>query len=138
MRTVLDILHKAGGWRHGLYISIPNQPYMNLLIEAMGEPGPCGLPSLSVSHYGERNGDLTRDPEMCFELGFAGGAHLNPFYWRNDYVEAELWSRFVRDGLYHYHTELHKEHENFAKLWDKNLRRQGFADVFDPSRHMRQ
>jgi len=22
-----------------------------------------------------------RDPEMCFELGFAGGAHLSPYYW---------------------------------------------------------
>jgi hypothetical protein len=29
------------------------------------------------------------DPEMCFELGYAGGAHLKPFYWRNDYVGIE-------------------------------------------------
>jgi hypothetical protein len=71
-----------------------------------------------------------RDPEMCFELGFAGGAHLNPFYWRNDYAGIEQWSRFIRDPHYCYHTQLHAEHERFAKLWDKNLRQQGFANAF--------
>ena len=77
MQTVLDILKKAGGWHPGLSLRIENQPYMALVIEAMDEPGPCGLPALSVAHYG----DLMRDPEMGFELGCAGGAHLSPFYW---------------------------------------------------------
>ena len=40
---------------------------MVLVIEAI-EPGPLGLPGLSVAHYGEQNGDLMRDPEMWFEL----------------------------------------------------------------------
>jgi hypothetical protein len=84
MNTILDILGKAGGWHPGLYLKIDNPPYMELVIEAMDESGPCGLPSISVAHYGEQNGDAMRDPEMCFELGFAGGAHLNPFYWRNE------------------------------------------------------
>lgn len=30
MKTVLDILHKAGGWRHSLYVKIENPPYMEL------------------------------------------------------------------------------------------------------------
>jgi len=64
-----------------LSLKIENQPHMSLVIEAMDESGPCGLPALSVAHYGEQNGDLMRDPEMCFELGFAGGAHLSPYYW---------------------------------------------------------
>ncbi len=81
MKTILAILVKAGGWRPDLYLKIENPPYMELVIEAVDESGPCGLRSLSVAHYGEQNGDLMRDPEMCFELGFAGGAHLNPFYW---------------------------------------------------------
>ena len=130
MKAILDILQKAGGWHPGLYLKIENAPYMELVIEAMDESGPCDLPSLSVAHYGEQNGDLMRDPEMCFELGFAGGAHLNPFYWRNDYVSVEQWSRFIRDGNYCYHTELHKQHVSFAKTWDSNLRAQGFAEVF--------
>ena len=41
---------------------------MALVIEATPEPGPTGLPAISIAHYGEQNGDLMRDPEMCFEL----------------------------------------------------------------------
>ena len=137
MQTVLDILQRAGGWHHGLYLKIDNPPFMELVIEATDESGPCGLPAISVCHYGEQNGDLMRDPEMCFELGFAGGAHLNPFYWRNDYVAIEQWSRFTSDGLYRFHTQLHEQHESFAKLWDRNLRQQRFADVFDRTKHKR-
>ena len=103
---------------------------MGLVIEAVDESGPCGLPSISVAHYGKQNGDLMRDPEMCFELGLAGGAHLNAFYWRNDYVGIEQWSRFIQEGNYCYHTQLHAQHSSFAKAWDRNLQQQGFAEVF--------
>jgi hypothetical protein len=65
-----------------LYLKIENPTYMELVIEATDESGPCGLPAVSVAHYGEQNGDLMRNPEMCFELDFAGEAHLNRFYWR--------------------------------------------------------
>ena len=130
MKTILAILQKAGGWRPNLYVKIENPPYMELVIEAVGESGPCGLPAISVAHYGVQNGDPMRDPEMCFELGLAGGAHLNPFYWRNDYVAIEQWSRFIREGNYCFHPQLHAQHESFAKTWDTNLREQGFADVF--------
>ncbi len=131
MDTVLRILKQAGGWHHGLYLRIENPPYMALVIEAIDESGPCGLPSISVAHYGEQNGDLMRDPEMCFELGLAGGAHLNAFYWRNDYAGIEQWSRFINDGHYVLHNVLHNEHVRFAKLWDSNLRLQGFAEAFE-------
>ena len=131
MKTILDIIQKAGGWHPGLYLKIDNLPYMELVIEAMDESGPMGLPAISVCHYGEQNGDAMRDPEMCFELGFAGGAHLNPFCWRNDYAGVEQWSRFIRDSHYCYQTQLHADHERFAKLWDKNLREQGFAEAFE-------
>jgi len=130
MKTVLDILHKAGGWRHSLYLKIENPPYMELVIEAVDESGPCGLPALSVAHYGIQNGDLMRDPEMCFELGMAGGAHLNPFYWRNDYMAVEQWSRNIIREHYVYLVQLHQQHELFAKTWDNNLRLQGFAGAF--------
>ena len=134
MDTVLRILQAAGGWHHGLHLRIENPPYMALVIEATDESGPCGLPAISVCHYGEQNGDTMRDPEMCFELGFAAGPHLNPFYWRNDYLGVEQWSRFIRDAHYCYHTLLHTEHERFAKLWDRNLQQQGFAEAFERQR----
>ena len=76
MKTLLEIIRKGGGWRPSLYLKIENSPYMTLVIEAADESGPCGLPALSVAHYGNQNGDPMRAPEMCFELGFAGGAQL--------------------------------------------------------------
>jgi hypothetical protein len=137
MKTILAMLKQAGGWHHGLYLRIDNPPFMALVIEATDESGPCGLPALSVAHYGEQNGDLMRDPEMCFELGLAGGAHLNCFYYRNDYVGIEQWSRFITEGHYAYHSELHRQHEQFAKLWDKNLRQQGFTEAFAQQQTLR-
>ena len=79
MQTILDIVRKAGGWHPGLYLKIDNSPFMELVIEAVDESGPCGLPAISVAHYGKQNGDAMRDPEMCFEVEADGG--LNPFYW---------------------------------------------------------
>jgi hypothetical protein len=52
-------------------------------------------------------------------------------YYRNDYAGIEQWSRFIRDAHYCYHLQLHAEHERFAKLWDKNLREQRFAEAFE-------
>ena len=135
MKTVLDILKKAGGWHHGLHLHINNPPYMALVIEATDESGPCGLPALSVCHYGEQNGDAMRDPEMLFEV--SGWGLLTPFYWRNDYVGIEQWSRFIEGTNYCFHTQLYEQHEAFAKTWDKNLRQQGFAYVFEPQMHRR-
>lgn len=130
MKTVLELIKLAGGWHPGLYLKIDNPPYMELVIEAMDESGPCGLPAISVAHYGEQNGDAMRDPEMCFELGMAGGPHLTAFYYRNDYMGVEQWSRFIHDGNYCYHTQLHEQHESFAKSWDRNLNAQRFVEAF--------
>lgn len=128
MQTLSDILRKAGGWHPGLYLKIQNRPYMELLVEAMDESGPMGLPALSVAHYGKQNGDPMRDPEMCFEI--RGDGTLNPFYWRNDYVAVEQWSRnIVRDHYVHL-VQLHEQHTRFAAMWDNNLRLQGFAEAF--------
>ena len=131
MKTVLAILTKAGGWHHGLNLRIENPPYMALVIEATDESGPCGLPALSVCQYGELNGGIIRHPEMCFELGFAGGANLNPFYFRNDYLGVEQWSRTIDGDNYVFSPSLYEQHEEFAKQWDNNLRSQGFLEAFE-------
>ncbi len=130
MQTVLELIKRAGGWHPGLYLKIDNAPYMELVIEAMDESGPWRLPAISVCHFGEQNGDAMRDLELCFELGLFGGSHLNAFYWRNDYAGIEQWSRFIRDGNYCYHTQLHEQHQSFAKLWDRNLDAQRFVEAF--------
>jgi hypothetical protein len=132
MQTILRILERAGGYRPTLYLNIENPPYMALVIEATPEPGPLGLPGLSVAHYGIQNGDPMRDPEMCFELSkpILSQLALDPYYYRNDYMGVEQWSRFVRDGQYALHAELHRQHERFAVQWDRNLSLQGFAEAF--------
>jgi hypothetical protein len=131
MKTILQILKKAGGWNHGLYLRIENPPFMALVIEATDESGPCGLPVLSIAHYGEQNGDLMRDPEMCFELGFSVGAHLTPFYFRDDYLGTEQFSRAIEGDNYVFDRDLYDQHDKFAALWDKNLRSQGYIEAFD-------
>ena len=68
MQTLLHIVEKAGGFRPSLYLSIENPPFLALVVEALDESGPLGLPAISVAHYGKQNGDPMRDPEMCFEL----------------------------------------------------------------------
>ncbi len=137
MQTILQLILKAGGWHPGLYLKIDNPPYMELVLEALDESGPMGLPAVSVAHYGTLNGDLMRDPEMCFELGLAGAPHLSAFYYRNDYLGIEQWSRFVHEGQYAVHPLLHTEHQRFAALWDSNLHSQGFLAVFDCRKHLR-
>ena len=44
MQTLLEIMRRAGGWNPGLYLKIENAPYMALVIEAIDESGPGGLP----------------------------------------------------------------------------------------------
>ena len=130
MKTILNILKKAGGWRPNLYIRIENPPYLPLVIEGMPEAGPLGLPALAVAHYGEQNGDAMRAPEMCFELGLAGGPHLIPYFWRNDYVAVEQVSRAIIRDHYIALVGLQKQHEKFAETWDENLRLQGHEEAF--------
>jgi hypothetical protein len=52
-------------------------------------------------------------------------------YYRNDYVGVEQWSRTIVRDHYVYLTSLHQQHERFAKVWDNNLRLQGFAEAFE-------
>ena len=135
MQTILDILRKAGGWHPGLYLKIDNAPFMELVIEAVDESGPRGLPALSVAHYGEQNGDAMRDPEMLFELEPDGA--LCPYFYRNDYVGVEQWSRFIDSGQYVSHRALFIQHVSFAKVWDRNLQSQGYLGAFRPTEHIR-
>src|SRR5580658_278243 len=105
---------------------------MPLLVKAIPAPGPLGLAAISVAHYGEQNGDLMRDPEMCFELSKPVGGELtpDPFYWRNDYLGVEQWSRSIVRGHYVALLELHKQHVLFATDWNNVLRLQGFVGAF--------
>ena len=134
MQTLLEIIRRAGGWNPGLYLKIENAPYMALVIEATDESGPGGLPAISVAHYGEQNGDLMRDPEMCFEMEIQNGqtVALMPYYYRNDYMGIEeqsvIEAQRSQDGEQPIRVNLKqiRQHGAFARSWDRNLKRQGF------------
>ena len=132
MQTVLRILERAGGYRPTLYLKIENSPYMALVIEAVPDPGPLGCPALSVAHYGEQNGDLMRDPEMCFEWSQPPrcGPELVPYYWRNDWMGFEQYSRYLDGANYVFVPSIYGQHRKFAALWDRNLRDQHFLEAF--------
>jgi hypothetical protein len=132
MRTLLHILERAGGYRPSLYLKIENPPYMALVVEAVPEPGPLNLPSISVAHYGEQNGDLMRDPEMCFELSKPPlcSLELSAFYFRNDYMGVEQYSRYQDGNNYVFVPNLYQQHIDFARMWDRNLRDQRFLEAF--------
>ena len=132
MNTVLQIIRESGGFHPGKLISIENEPWMRLVIEVLPESGPAGLPVISVAHYGEQNSDLMRDPEMLFEVADNDGlTELRPFYFRNDYVGIEQWSRYRDEsGDLVCPPQRTREIEAFAKIWDRNLSSQGFLETF--------
>jgi hypothetical protein len=136
MKTILQILAAAGGFRRDLYLRIENPPYMTLVIEATPESGPLGAPAISIAHYGEQNGDLMRDPEMCFELTNPVGAGwtMTPYYFRNDFIGVEQVSRTRDEKNYIFYPDLFHQHESFARTWDRNLRAQGFLEAFERTR----
>ncbi len=133
MNTVLQIIQESGGFQPGKAISIKNEPWMRLAIEVLPEWGPGGdRVVVSVAHYGEQNSDLMRDPEMVFEVVEKDGViELWPFYFRNDYVGFEQWSRYRNES-----SDLvclpqrTRDMEAFAKIWDRNLAAQGFLEAF--------
>jgi len=132
MNTVIQITQEAGGFQPGKSISIENEPWMRLAIEVLQESGPTGHLVVSVAHYGEQNSDLMRDPEMLFEVAENDRvAELRPFYFRNDYVGVEQWSRYRDEfGDLVCLPPRTRELEAFAKSWDRNLSSQGFLEAF--------
>jgi hypothetical protein len=132
MKTILQIIEEAGGLPRAKCISIENEPWMRLVIEVLPEPGPDGHMVVSVAHYGEQNSDPMRDPEMLFEVIEDGvQPEFWPFYFRNDYVGVEQWSRYrLEGGEVVCQSKRTRDMEQFAKVWDRNLTDQGFVQAF--------
>ena len=101
--------------------------YMPLSVEDIGQSAE-GNRLISLSHYGEQNGDLMRDPEMVFEL-FTHGERsaAEPLSFQNDYlgVLQEVYRYDEAGKKTHVNTRLKAELKSFARLWFRNLRDQG-------------
>ena len=80
-----------------------------------------------------------RDPEMLFEISKHGEeTKLVPHYWRNDYVGIEQYSASIGDGRLTINEKLQREHEQFAVMWDSNLKHQGFVEAFKRQQQTKQ
>lgn len=131
MKTLIEILAATIGqdWQKTapgeLWIQVESEGYMPLSIEMIG-PGPRGLPSLSVCHYGEQNGDLMRDPEVCFEI--QGDGQWMPYSFRNDYAGVNVAVIFRDDeDLVMVAPKAFVDLRGFVRMWDANLAAQGFT-----------
>ena len=131
MHTVQTILetHGINPAQPGFYhVKVNNSSQTApLTIEGIGK-GPHGRSAVSVCRYRQLNGDVVRDPEMCFEI-IEGRGELfwRPFYYRNDWADLEQESTWVdEDGQVKTRPTVLTEMIGFAKVWDRDLREQGF------------
>lgn len=102
--------------------------YMPLSVEDIGQSAE-GNRIIAISHTGEQNGDLMRDPEMVFEIHtYASPDMAEPLSFRNDYmgIMQEIY-RYDDDGKKtHVNAKLKQDLKFFAKTWFQNLKDQGF------------
>lgn len=114
------------------YRKIASEGYIDLTIEMVGRQAFGGFSAMDYSfcHYSELNGDLMRDPEMCFYVIVDEDDewHVYPHYYRNDYAfgyESECMA--FRDGRALVDRKRQNDLEDFAQTWMRNLREQGFV-----------
>ena len=114
----------------GDHKKIENGAFMPLSIEVIDKQGPNSV-RISFCHYGEQNGDLMRDPEICFIriLGEHGGYY--PYYFRNDYLGVEQFPvEFNANGaMLGYNEKQQRDIAVFAGQWASNLKEQGFTEA---------
>lgn len=131
METVSELIKLRRGDLASLqqnYLRVVNPGWMPLTVEVV-QAFANGAYEVSVCHYGEQNGDAMRDPEMTFFVTTAGA--WQPLYYRNDYVGVEHWCASVSpEGVAVVtNAKLERELVEFARLWDANIKQQGFLDV---------
>lgn len=107
--------------------------YMPLSLEHIGQSAE-GNRLIAISHTGEQNGDLMRDPEMVFEIHAHGMAE--PLSFRNDYMGMmqEVYRYDDSGKKTHVNARLKQDLKSFARTWFKNLKEQGFLSTANRER----
>ena len=135
MKNIQSMIEAHGGLAavQANYLRIENPPFMRLVIEVVGTLFPSGACEVSVAHYAEQNGDAMRDPEITFLVIPSDGEwQWHPLTFLNDYVgmyqvaaEYDNFGRLqVRDAM------LVRDISEFAEMWDRNIKQQGFIEAF--------
>ncbi len=109
-------------------VRITSEGFMPLSVERIGNDAD-GREMIALSHTGEQNGDLMRDPEIVFVLHQGSdGLYAEPISFRNDYMGL-LQEIYVYDDAgrrTHVHTARKAELKSFCIMWFRNLKEQGF------------
>jgi hypothetical protein len=107
--------------------------YMPLSLEHIGQSAE-GNRLIAISHTGEQNGDLMRDPEMVFEIHAHGMAE--PLSFRNDYMGMlqEVYRYDDSGKKTHVNARLKQDLKSSARTWFKNLKDQGFLSTANRER----
>ena len=136
MKNIQQIITEHGGLAavQANYLCIENPPFMRLVIEVISPLFPNGICELSVAHYGEQNGDAMRDPELTFLVipSENGEWQWQPLSFLNDYVGIHQLAA-EHDNFAHLRVcdaKLSKELSEFAEMWDRNVKHQGFIEAF--------
>lgn len=130
MKFVKEVIERRGGIEslRDLGLRLESDGYMPLVIEWVGF-GPRDWDMISVAHYYVQNGDVMRDPEMCFEVDEDGKWH--PVIYQQDnlgYYDDKVVMMDAKTGKFKIDRKKEKEMMDFAKEWDQNLKDQGFID----------
>lgn len=107
--------------RIGDHKTLHTEGYMDVVVEYIDL---CDLGAMfSVVHYYKQNGDLMRDPEMCF---IRGGGDYYPYYYRVDGLGIEQDALWVKPNgnVRGYDLAMQKEQTIFANTWLKNISQQ--------------
>ena len=135
MKHIQLMIDQHGGFEavRTRYLRLENPPLMRLVIEVIGGPYPNGAYEVSVAHYGEQNGDTMRDPEITFlVLPNDQGHTWSPLTFENSYLGAyQVVAGVTAEGtLQVRQPKQMQELRKFANQWDRNLKQQGFPEVF--------
>lgn len=97
-------------------------PFMDVVVEHIGQ---CDSGFMfSVAHYYKQNGDLMRDPEMCFIKGSDGEYY--PYYYRQDGlgIERECVRWDEKGNVQGIQKNEQGNQAVFAGTWMRNIKSQ--------------
>ena|ERR1700722_2953580 len=105
---------------------------MPLTLEKLPINGPNDGVLISVCHYFEQNGDLMADPEIEFEVR---GEEWLPISFRqgstgtNRIVVQKVGTQVLAN------PHILRDLTSFCRVWDRNIRDQGFTKAEPPTRY---
>ena len=125
-RDFADYLNQLLGGHSAVRITVAG--FMVLCVEEIGIDGE-GNRLVSLSQYGEQNGDLMRDPDIVFMFqNPPHGPIAEPVSFRNDYLglNQDVYRYDEHGKRTHLDTKLKLYLREFAQTWLANLKEQGF------------